>query len=454
MRTPMAVAIIPCLCSLVYAQEPDWARVEREYQETRQALTASRREVRLWQRNPSELWAYDNRTELGIGMHGTPLEHLDRVQALGIRIVRVTLYWALMEPTETPGEYDEAYLREWDERVATFAARGMELLVVVHGNPPGVSWENRDASYARFARFMGELAARYPSVRYWELFNEMDSGFTDLFGAEAGIPMRERGMYYAEMLKLAYPAIKAANPAALVLVGGMTDWQEFPRGIYEGGGASFFDIMNLHTYGVPVVWALVSRGAELREVMAEYGDAERPLWNTEFGIDAGNVVAAWGFPHERGEEDGPAYDQVHLDQWRECIQAAFETGLYAKVLPYQYHAMNERMNETLATEEYAREYLPEGHTIDDYGFGIVRRDGLTPRPTYQWLLEAQWNAPLAAAPTRVVDITIAPAPDGTPVGYPCEWHDDGSLAIRSVTVSRDAPTVIPLRARTEPQSGS
>lgn len=444
MRPTVVLLTVPWLCPLAFSQEPDWAQVERQHQETRLGLADARADVRVWQRGPAELWVYDNRTELGIGMHNTPAEHLDRVQALGIRLARVTLYWNLMEPTETPGEYDEAYLREWDERVAIFAERGMELLVVVHGGPPGVSWGSRDASYDRFARFMGEMAARYPSIRYWELFNEMDATFTDLFGADAGIPMRERGAHYAEMLKRAYPAIKAANPGALVLVGGMTDWQEFPRGIYEGGGAPFFDIMNLHTYGLPVVWSVISRGAGLRGVMAEYGDADRPLWNTEFGVDAGNIVAAWGYPHDKGQEDGGGYDQSHLDQWRECIEAAFETGLYAKILPYQYHAVNERMNEELDTEAYAREHLPEGHTIHDYGFGIARSDGLTPRPTYEWLLDTRWNAPLEAAPSVVVDVTVSPAPEGDPEGYDFSREAD-ALVIRGVTVSRDRPTVIRLR---------
>ena len=98
------------------------------------------------------------------------------------------------------------------------------------GNAPGVNWTNREEGYKRFARFMGDMARRYPQVRYWELWNEMDGGFTDLFGAgRADVSMRERGKLYAKMLQVVYPQIRKANPDAWVLVGGMSDWNEFPR---------------------------------------------------------------------------------------------------------------------------------------------------------------------------------------------------------------------------------
>lgn len=454
-RTVVLLSEAFLLCGLAQAiaqEEPaenPWERVRQRYERLRTELRESRRSYRVWLRDTSELWVYDNRTELGIGMHDTSDAQFDLLPPLGIRLVRKTLYWNLMENTKDLGQYDAGYQAEWDDLVRRAAARGIDMLVVVHGNAPGTGWANREASYERFARFMADMALRYPTVRLWELWNEMDSGFTDLFGAcvEPAVPMRDRGRYYAEMLRVAYPAIKQANPAAWVLTGGMTNWQEFPRGIYEGGGRDAFDFMNLHTYGVPVVWSLVTRGAELRQVMAEFGDAERPLWNTEFGIDAGALVAAWGLPHERGEEDGPAFDRLQLEQWRECIEAGFETGLYAKLLPYQLSAGNEGQNDRLKTQAYAEEYLPAGHTIDDYGFGIVRADGSTPRPTYDWLAAQRWNASVAESPQVVVDVEIDSAPEGDPVGYAFDRREDGSMLIRDVELDRLFPTRIRLEKR-------
>ncbi len=433
------------LLASALASEAGWRAEERRYQELRQKLVRQQPDYRVWQRSPDELWVYDNRPELGIGMHGMTDKQLDLVRALGIRLVRITLYWQEMEKTETPGVYDAKYLRHWDELVARAKKHGVELLVVVHGNPPGVGWATREESYRRFARFMGDMASRYPGVCFWELWNEMDSGFTDLFGAgvNPSVPMRERGKHYARMLKLAYPAIKRANPKALVLAGGMTDWQEFPRGLYEGGGRDYFDIMNLHAYGVPVEWGVVTRGAALRDIMVEHGDSERPFWLTEMGIDAGSLVAAWGVPKGSPAEIGEALDRMHHGQWEGAIRAAFETGLYAKVLPYQFEAGNEAMRDQLADPEFARKHLPKGRTIDDYGFGIVRRDGVTPRPTYEWLKRAQLNRSIRNRPSYRTDVKVTPAPKGVPVGYRSRRQGD-TLVIQGVRVDAYAPTQIKL----------
>ena len=43
--------------------------------------------LRVYRRSPTELWVYDMRPELGMGMHGMPNEQLDKVWALGILII-------------------------------------------------------------------------------------------------------------------------------------------------------------------------------------------------------------------------------------------------------------------------------------------------------------------------------------------------------------------------------
>jgi hypothetical protein len=385
---------------------------------------------------------YDPRVELGMGMHGMPDEQLRLVRDLGIRLVRHTMYWYQIESTEEPGHYDQQALADWDNLVRRCDEQGIILEVVVHGNAPGVSYGNREEAYHRFARFMGDMARRYPSIRYWELWNEMDVAFTDLFGAQAGLPMVERGKLYAEMLKVVTPAIRAANPQACILTGGMSDTSEFPRGIYEGGGQGYFDIMNIHTYGVPVWWSFVARGLRVRDVMAQHGDPDKPLWNTEFGIDAGNLVGAWGYPHDRGENDAEAFDRMQREQWQACLERAQELGIYQKILPYQFHAGNER-NDDGKIEEKAQ--LPQGLTIDDFGFGIVRRDGVTPRPTYTWLEQLDLNAWLREEKARSVEVWLPRAEGLKPVGYEYERRD-AALVVRAVPLSSGYPTVIDLVA--------
>lgn len=381
-------------------------------------------DVVVWQRSPQETVVWDARPELGIGMHGFTREQLALLKPVGIRFVRLTLYWNIMEPG-AEGAYDPKYLKQWDDYVSLAGEMGIHLLAVVHAPPGGLDWAHRDLAYQRFARFMVAMVKRYPTVKYWELFNEMDVGFTDIFGAgHPEVPMLERGKLYAQMLKLAYPAIRAARPDAWVLTGGMSDFGDFPRGIYEGGGKAFFDIMNLHTYGVPVVFSFVDRGRTLKEIMRWYGDADKPLWDTEFGIDAGNLVVAWGYPHAGNppRNDAQAYDQMHLEQWRDCIQWNLENRLYQKIFPYQFAAGNECKGDGKIEQN---SQLPPGMTLDDYGAGMVRRDGKTPRPVYWWLLGAQPNGPIMAQPKRKVEVRFNPIFDKLPPGAQAiQWHSE------------------------------
>ena len=191
--------------------------------------------------------------------------------------------------------------------------------------------------------------------------------------------------------------------------------------------------MNIHTYGVPLQWPLLRRGYLARAVMAAYGDVNRPMWNTEFGIDAGNLWAA------RKHTTGQQFDQGQLGEWRTTILEAQRHGLFWKILPYQFHTGNERGLDTEAVE------LPEGHTIDDYGFGILRRDGKTPRPTYEWLLEAQVNRDLRDRPRFTTDVEVQWDGSWEPDSYEFETGP-GRIKIRDVRIDVLEPTEIRLRS--------
>ncbi|NLN75457.1 MAG: glycoside hydrolase family 5 protein [Armatimonadetes bacterium] len=415
------------------------------------ASSASAPKPTIYRPCETRVVVYDARPELGMGMHDLSKPAREMVDELGIRLVRHTLYWNLMETTDKAGLYDTKYLPQWDKLVDDCRKEGICLVGVVHGDPPGVSYSDRLAGYERYARFMADMASRYPSVIYWELFNEMDAGFTCLFGANDSVPMVERGKQYTQMLKIVYPAIKSANPAAWVLCGGMTDTADFPRGIYQGGGKRFFDIMNIHTYGAPFSLAFVERGQNVRKIMAEFDDENKPLWNTEFGLDAGNVVGAWGYPHDwnPAQDDATAFDAKQLEDYRTSLEKNTELGLFNKTLPYQFQAGNERDDDG---EIKTKASLPSGMTIDDYGYGIVRRD-MSPRPTYKWLLESQLNSAILRKPATTVNVFVPTKIPMRPVGY--EYKEvAGGIEIQRVVVDSLVPTSINLIYASEPKPKS
>lgn len=421
-----------------------------------------------------ELWVWDKRPELGMGMHGiSDQKSLDMTKALGIKMVRNTMYWNEMEP-ETPGQLDTEYLQKWDDIVATAQANNIELEVVVHtwAQQTDVDYAHKEQAYQRFANFMAQMATRYPSIHYWELFNEMDVGWTDLFGLNAGISKIEQGKKYAQMLKIAYPAIKQANPNAIILTGGMDGTNDFPDGIYQGGGKDYFDIFNIHTYGVSIVNSSVPRGERIRQIMNNNGDQSKPLWDTEFGIDAGNIQLAWGYPrgwnvgdestkddppecdwhsYEKNPDgkikyDGDGFDYAQCTQWKDVIDANNQSKLYQKMLPYQFTDGNGTpCKDSISGNTCPGAILPEGMTINDYGFGITRINTTTllPRPTYNWLKAAQINSAINSSPTITSDVIVPGTSGLEPKGYEFRYSGN-NLIIKNVKINSALPTKISL----------
>ena len=92
---------------------------------------------------------------------------------------------------------------------------------------------------------------------------------------------------YVEVLKAACEEIKAANPDALVCLGGVSDvGLDYIRALYELGGAPYFDVVCCHPYTIPFApeGTLDKKLESLRALMAEFGDADKPIWITEVGF--------------------------------------------------------------------------------------------------------------------------------------------------------------------------
>lgn len=386
MRKKLALILYTSLLFSVICSAKGWKEEKAKYKSVRSLL------VQLGIPNKYKL-NYNGKTivsngtpELGINVHFFNDKVAENLKKADIHYVRHTIYWYNIEKTEMKGRYSRRALKKLDRLVSLYQKHKLHPVFVVHGNAPGCSFANRKEAYKRFADFMAMLASRYKYVQHWQLWNEMDVAFTDLFGARNKVAMKERGKYYAEMLKLSYPAIKKANPKAFVLTGGLVNWQEFPAGIYEGGGKSFFDIMSLHTYGVPLSWSFVSRGARLRKTMNDQGDQYKPIWNTEFGVSASSLVQAWGIPTKNAST---YYDKKQKDMIADCIKFNRKAGIYQKYFPYVYQGNIEASKKT---KERIIKSLPVGANPDDYGYGLVRKNG-TPRPTMEYLYKTQPNRP-------------------------------------------------------------
>jgi hypothetical protein len=242
-------------------------------------------------------------TEPGVNLIGSTSAQMPSVQALGSHWVRMFATWPDLEPT--PGAFSTFWLAYYEETFRSLPAGTKVLLDVV--NTP--SWETGSsnehtppASPQAYAAFVGALAQHFGAkVSAYEIWNEEDSS-----SWWAGGP---NPVAYTQLLKATYSAIKAAEPSATVVLGGLTgNDYEFLEGVYQAGGKGSFDAVGVHTdtacnklspyeflrgAGNRLVPDSFLAYREVHAVMLANGD-DKPIWMTELSWRTTNATCAEG----------------------------------------------------------------------------------------------------------------------------------------------------------------
>ena len=151
---------------------------------------------------------------------GTLDERLDKLDRMGVKLVRYTLNWHEIEARKGRPDWDrsDAILRGLDKR-------GIVPVVTIWGTP---RWANggRSPNWVprskwTFAGFARRAADRYPFVRNWLIWNEPNQ--------RRWLRPTSPKVYAQTLLNPAYAAIHRATRGAKV-AGGVTA----PRGAYKG----------------------------------------------------------------------------------------------------------------------------------------------------------------------------------------------------------------------------
>ncbi len=216
------------------------------------------------------------------------------VRDLGYGWAKGYVNWETVEPER--GQYRWA---DPDNTVSAFHGQGLGILMRVHGTPAWARPADTFLSYPPddaddFARFMGALAHRYRGqVAAYEIWNEPNLNYE--WGYLEPDPVR-----YTDLLRAAYQAVKAIDPDALVISGGLASTGDgsdtavgdlvFLQEMYDAGAGGAFDALGSHPYAFGHdpdyndPWGLsLSRVVQQREVMVTNGDEATPIWITELG---------------------------------------------------------------------------------------------------------------------------------------------------------------------------
>jgi hypothetical protein len=277
---------------------------------------------------------------VGVEMHHISVEGgLSQVKEMGAHwIRRNALLWSEVEPQLGARNWEAVAGLETELRNA--AEQGLETILIVRSTPawaqknPGVSCGPvSQGMLPAFAIFMQDLVERYSAapynVKYYELGNEPDIDPSlvkpdNIFGCWGDLNAPYYGgQYYADMLKAVYPQVKAANPDAQVVIGGLlldcdpTNPPESPagsgqyadctparflEGILENGGGDFFDVVSFHAYDYYIGslgrygnlgWhsksnttgpVLIEKTGYLRNLLAAHGYPDKGLINSESAV--------------------------------------------------------------------------------------------------------------------------------------------------------------------------
>jgi hypothetical protein len=212
------------------------------------------------------------------------------LKALGTHWVRMFLTWPDIEPAR--GVHAENWVSSYEQSFKALPP-GTKVLLDVVDSP---QWETGSsdehtppANPADYAAMLSFIAHRFAGhVDAYEIWNEEDA---PIWWTGAPDPAA-----YTRLLQASYPAIKAADPNATVLVGGLTgNDYNFVEGLYQNGAKGSFDGVGVHTDTACSILSPYTflRGIdnrlipdsflayrEVHAVMVANGD-DKPIWMTE-----------------------------------------------------------------------------------------------------------------------------------------------------------------------------
>jgi hypothetical protein len=273
---------------------------------------------------------------------GTLDERLDRLESLGVDVVRFNLHWDRIEPVRGGQSWEDS-----DLVLNGLHDRGIPAVVGLVGSPRwanGGRTPNFAPGAAAFAEFARTAASRYSWVNQWLVWNEPNQA--------RWLRPTTPAVYVRQILNPAYRAIHAANPRAKVGAGVTA-----PRGSTAGVSPVAW-IRGMRTAGARLdayahhPYPSTSREtpflggcghcstitmATLEKLLSEVGRAFGPkrIWLTEYGYQTG----AYGVTQQRqaeliGQAGLRAYKLPRVDMLIHYLvkdepeAARFQSGLF------------------------------------------------------------------------------------------------------------------------------
>ncbi len=289
----------------------------------------------------------------GVNAHLPDDAIIDLIAAAGIKWVRLSISWQLLEETDDVIVWDVV-----DERVAAARAHDLDILMTISGTPTWASSSGQvnaaPTDPSEWAEFIEQCVTRYKDeIKYWGLWNEPNGGGGEYWSGTA-VEFRDL------ILIPGAAAVKRADPTGQVVGPGITihtGWTAWMDTIFAGGGAEAIDVIAVHCYvngdADDLFWQIDERlvGDDditpLEVWLQSLDTADKPVWLEESG---------WTTAGTNAVTEAQQADYLHGLLWgiheREVIDRVFTYAM-----------------------------IDDGEADPPDGFGLVRSD-YTTKPAY------------------------------------------------------------------------
>ena len=197
-------------------------------------------------------------------------EELRLMKEAGIGLDRTDLDWAQVEPKKGKWNFSR-----WDTVLRAAEENNITILPILGGFQP--KWGSPLTAHMNdWKNYITTVVNRYKGrLGYWAVVNE-----PDLRGE-----FSNNHILYTKFLKESYDCIKAADPDAIVLNGGLIVHQNVSEFLRRAPKNSF-DVLNVHRYFFQD-YPEASLYSWLRNIKSEMkknnAHSDKPLWLTEIG---------------------------------------------------------------------------------------------------------------------------------------------------------------------------
>jgi hypothetical protein len=195
--------------------------------------------------------------------------------------------------------------KEYDQLVRGLYKNNVAIVATIDYLPPRfIKGEHDDwsQSYDEYSRFVKALNERYGiqgsfiaenalgghGIHYFEVFNEPNlPGYGWLL---KGIDPIKYIDQYVNFLAITNRVLHEERKDSIIILGGLSRRthgalppENFIDEIYKRGGKNCFDVIAFHPYGM--IDDLGEVNALLSTYLLPYGDAHKPIWLDEFGVN-------------------------------------------------------------------------------------------------------------------------------------------------------------------------